>query len=229
MKVFVLTFFLFGCFAQSDLAQSVTKEEYKIYATLLKELKKDEFKKGSKLSFVILNKTKIAETDEVSETSKEDPAVKKIEESKEWKAFLRGVNLSKTDKDFEAKNRVSVDLKRLFPVNYQYWLASRDEINRLIEVGEKDFDRMQEESKRNHKPILPEGDGRIIWRLFYEKYPNASRYFEFSRVGFSLNKRFARVDVSGTGYGWDAYTSYILKKIKSKWVIYSSWGSESIA
>lgn len=231
MRKIILTILLL-IFAQSLFGQVVNKEEYEVYAAVLREIGKYEIKYNAKLSFVILNKTMICETSEGAETSatsEDDSALQEITESKEFKEYWKKVKISKTDKDFEAKNKTSVDLQKLFPIKYQYWLAKEKEINDLIELGVKDFDKIQEERKRNKQPIYPEGDGSVIWKHFYQKYPNAGSYLEFSRVGFSSNKRFARVDVYSRGSGLFSQKWYVLKKIKKKWVIYTSWEIESIS
>lgn len=226
-RIFLIVFLI--VFSSISLfGQTVTKEEYEVYAAVLKHLSKND----AKGSFVILNKTTIAQTDKESETvtpSEENPALKEITESKEFKEYWRRVKISKTDRDFETKNKISVNLQRLFPIKYQYWLVDENEINSLIRIGEKDFDKIQEERKRNKLPLYPESDGNVVWKWFYKTYPNAGGYVEFSRIGFSQNRRFARVDVIATGSEWFNQSWYILKKINGKWIIYTQFGFGGIA
>ena len=232
MKKIFFTILLILFSVISFFGQTVTSEEYKIYAIVLRKIYHEDLKGGFKNSFVILDKTKIAETYAESETTsipENDNFVKELNESKEWKETWRKIQLSKTDDAFEAKNKISVNLQRLFPIKYQYWLANQDEIKKLLDLGGKDFNKIQEERRLNKKPIFGEPDDDVIWKYFNEKYSNAYSYYQFSRVGFSSNKRFARVDVDGRGAEWSSNTTYILKKTKGNWKIYTSFAFESIS
>jgi hypothetical protein len=191
---FLLCVFSLNIFAQTE----VTKEEYAIYATVLKSIYVDNFNENkTKLSFVIIDTTD--KPDVVS-----DYKVNKI----------RGLLNS-----FNQRNQVSVKLDKSFPIKYRYEITNKSEIDRLLEIGRKEFD----ESQKKRKAPLPNGYSEI-WGPFHNKYLGSYGYYQFSRVGFGTGKEFALVYVEHTASESGSWTNYVLRKKKNHWMIYLSYG-----
>lgn len=192
----------FSLFAQS----SPTKEEYAVYGRVLRDIRLENLKQTkAKYSFVILDDTF------------------KPEHFCEYK-IGRFRSLSK---DFKRKNLTSSKLEKSFPVSYAYEITSQAQIDELLKIGKKEFERIEAEYKLRNIGITSGSD--IIWEPFYAKYPNANGHYRFSRVGFSSDKRFALVSVEGQGGSWSSITEYILKKSKGRWTIYQAGGGFTIA
>lgn len=201
--VLLISILGFNVFAQSN----VSREEYLIYATVLENIYRDAWKENkTKTSFVILDETFNPGYEDESDVVK-----------------MKGMS-----KDFNRKNRTSAKLKRLFPIKYTYEITSKSKVDELLETGRKELDRIKEDIKRNNKPQITWGS-TIIWEPFYENYPNSNGYYQFSRIGFSSNKRFALVKVERDASVSGDSIFYILRKTKGNWRIYSSGGGHWVA
>lgn len=197
MRITFFTILLLIIFSLNNFGQTVTKEEYEVYSIVLNHIHKDNVKNGWQSPFVILDKTK---------------------NSDGWESLNKG-----THKDFKKKNRISVQLNPVFPIKYQYWVVEKDAINNLIEMGRRDFTKIQEERKLNKRPLYAEPDTEVIWKHFNEKYSNAWGYYQFSRIGFDSNKNYAKVEVEYESDGGFRMV-YLLNKSKRKWKIIESTG-----
>lgn len=192
----------FNLFAQA----SITKEEYAVYAAILRDIRfADAEQSKNEFSFVILYETFQPEFFSHSPTGK----------------------FKSLSADFLRKNRRRSKLKKLFPINYEYETILQSEIDELLKIGAKEFERIEAEEKSRNNRIITEGSG-YVWKFFHAKYPNTKGYYQFSRIGFSQNKKFAVAAVEGKGAYWFSTTEYILKKTKGKWIIYSSSGSSGV-
>jgi hypothetical protein len=206
-KILLSILLVFACsfsfFAQSN----VTKEDYTVYSSVLRNIRLEALKESkTKFSFVILDDTSsnLNIFDEYT--------------AKRFRGLLR---------DFKRKNRTSSKLEKLFRVQYKYEITNQSKIDELLKIGSKEFKRIEAEYKARNI-VIGMGIGDIIWEPFYEKYPNANGYYQFSRVGFSADKRFALVLVEGKGGSWDSQMQYILREVKGRWTIYQSSGSFTI-
>ena len=206
MKRAVIAFLLIfsgvcNLFAQTN----ATREEYRVYAQILKGIYHENLKVDeTKLSVVILEDTLVPDYD-VDETGK-----------------MKGLV-----KDFNRKNRTSSKLKKIFPTKYQYEIIIESEINELWAIGKIELAKIEAENKS--RQIKTQGDSGIVWKPFNEKYPSSEGFYQFSRVGFSTDKRFALVLVEGSGTYWHSNRQYILRKVKNNWRIYSSGGGFSVS
>ena len=197
MLIFVCSFSLF---AQS----SVTKEEYAVYARVLRYIRLENLEQSkTAFSFVILDDTF---------------------KPKDITEYKNG-RFRSLSKDFKLKNLTSSKLEKSFPVNYDYEITNQSQIDELLKIGGKEFERIEAEYKLRNIGITDKNS--FVWEPFYAKYPNADGYYRFSRVGFSSGKIFALVSVEGQGGFWSSNMECILKKTNGKWIIYqvgSSFG-----
>jgi hypothetical protein len=199
----------------SAFAQLVTTDEYAIYSVVLESIHKE-----GQETFVILNKTEIIEEDKESEANEE------VEVPKKWKVVFKKIKELKIDKDFTEKNKKSVNLQKHFLVKYRHWLVEKGEIDNLLETGRKEAERLKEQHKLKNPKVFQDFS---IWKPFYEKYPQADGYFQFSRIGFNKKRSFALLRIEGEGESWKSLTYYILKKLNKRWKIYTSFGSASVS
>lgn len=191
----------FNLFAQS----SLTKEEYAVYARVLRDIRREDLKQSkAKYSFVVLDTTF----------------------KPEYFSEYKNGRFKSLSKDFSRKNLIPSKLEKLFPVNYEYEITSQFEIDQLLKIGSTDFERIKAEYKLRNIGIT--SGSSIVWKPFYAKYPKANGYYRFSRVGFSSNKNFALVSVEGKGSVWSSNIEYILRKTRGKWTIYQSSGGFGI-
>lgn len=202
LSILVISICSFNLFAQS----SLTKEEYAVYARVLRDIRLEDLKQSkTEFSFVILDDTSF------------NPNIFDEYTAKRFRGLLR---------DFKRKNLISSKLEKLFPVKYEYEITNDSEINELLKNGTKEFEKIKAEYKLRNIGIA--GGSDIVWKPFYEKYPNTNGYYQLSRVGFSSDKRFALVLVEGKGGSWDSSMQYVLRKVKGKWKVYLSSGSFSV-
>lgn len=213
MKIFFASLLiLFGNIA--FYAQSIlTKNEYAVYATVLRNIYKDlvenerevSGKKGNR-SFVILDKTKISQDSETS-----------------FDETFHKLKVSGITNDFIKKNKVSAKLQKNIRVNYQYDIVDKNEVDRLLELGKIEVEKERQTTQRNTTGCADEH-----WRIFHKNYQNSSGYYQFSRVGFSLDKTFAYVEIYGEGGSWQSNMRYILRKIRGKWKIEGGSGGHGV-
>jgi hypothetical protein len=210
MKKIVSALLMAGVLSISLLGQSgLKREEYAAYATVLRDLNNggDGFNKHTKkYSFVILQNT--------FQAGDSTPfGVRK------YRAIT---------KDFKRKNLRSSLLTKSFPTRYKYELISQSEIDELLKIGKVELERIEAEAKLR-KVGLGGGRSEIIWKSFYAKYPDAAGYYRFSEIGFSPDRRVALVQIEGVGAQWNSNMTYILKKIRGKWEVYTAGGGFGIA
>ncbi len=192
------------------LAQSnVSKEEYAIYAVVLKDIYTQKLKEqNERISFVILDST-----------------IKDLDFSVYENLRIRGLL-----NNFKARNQTPAALEGHFPIKYEYTLVNKTELEEFWEKEKAEKVKLQKEAQEKNKGVyILDGSLCPKWKYFYEKYPNSNGYYEFSRIGFSTNKNFALLEVKGEGSCWNSNTTYILKKINKRWAIYRAFGGFGIA
>lgn len=205
-KIFFSISIIFFCSVNFLSQSNVTKEEYAVYARILRDIRLGDLKNNkAKYSFVILEDTFKSDSTNEYENKK-----------------LRGLT-----QNFKQKNQTSSKLKKLFPVNYEYEVVGKSEIDEFLKTGEKELESFKTDHNLRKQTIV--GGSDITWKPFYENYPNSNGYYQFSRVGFSSDKSFALVFVEGKGASWSSTAEYVLRKVKGKWIIYFSGGGFSIA
>ena len=231
-RSFFIIFLIVGCcfsiFAQSK----ITKDEYAVYAAVMKDIYTERLRESKEqTSFVFLDETRVTDDSDNSEASETENVEIDLGEDaeylKEFTDILR--NTKGLNEDFERKNKASVKLQRLFPTKLKYTLTSKSEIEKLLEIGRKEYEKFQEKLKHENKLVIPSYGSDIIWKDFYKKFPDAHGYYQFSRIGFSFNKNYAVVDVEGKGNYWSFSSTYILKKNKKGWRIFKEFGLHTIA
>ena len=191
----VLLIIFFNC---NLFAQSISKDEYKIYEVVLDKIAAGD----SEFSFVILNKTQIVDLTITPE-----------------RIF---------DKDFAKKNKESHTLSPIFSIKNQYWLVEKTEIEQVLKMGDDDWAKIENERKRKNLPLFAEPDYDVLWKHFYKKYPKSGGYYDLSRVGFSSNKRIAIVKITQSGGVSGYTKWFTLAKNKNKWKVIKSSSSEWI-
>ena len=115
MNRLIFAFLLF-CFCNLAIfAQiNITKEEYGVYAGVLREINRENLdERKIKYSFVILD-----------ETFK--PGFVNKYKSPKMKGLMT---------DFNRRNKTSIKLKRLIPINFRYEFIAKSEIDELLKIG----------------------------------------------------------------------------------------------
>ena len=202
---FLDSFCAFNLSAQTKL----TQEEYAVYASVLKVIYKENRETYSnKSEFVFINETKV------------DPELE-LPSSRKYRNLV---------KDFNRKNSFSGIVDKKFPrgaYSETYYLVSQAEVDELLEEGRVEAEKRRAERKLNNPNVRYIETGTETWITFYQKYPESSGVHALSRVGFS--GQLAMVQVKGER-SWNGFTrNYILKKVKGKWKIITSSGSEWIS
>jgi hypothetical protein len=200
--IFLILFCAFNLSAQTKL----TQEEYAVYASVLKVIYKENRETYSnKSEFVIVNETKI------------DPELE-LPSDRRYRTLA---------KDFKRKNSTSGIVEKRFPrgaYSETYYLVAQTEIDDINEIARIEYEKRYAVEKLNPSIANPGGSS---WTTFYQKYPEASGYYNLSRVGFS--GQLAMVQVKGD-LGWNGFSrTYILRRVKSKWRIITFSGSEWIS
>ena len=205
-KIAFLIFSILFCGFNLSAQTKLTREEYAVYASVLKVIYKHNRETYSnKSEFVIVNETKV-------DADLELPSERK------YRNLVR---------DFNRKNLTSGIVEKKFPrgaYSETYYLVSQTEIDDINKEARIEFEKQYAIDKLNPSIANPGGNS---WATFYQKYPEASGYYNLSRVGFS--GRVAIVRVKGD-LGWNGFSrTYILKKVKSKWRIITFSGSVSVS
>lgn len=208
MKKLIFTVLLISICSFALPAQTrLTKEDYSVYAAILKNIRPDSLKDNTtQIYFVILDTTT------VNAYIYDKGKVNKI----------RGLA-----SNFKQINKFPAKLEDSFPIKQRYEITNISEIRKLLDMGGKEFDEAQQKRKAMGQPIFTD-DAITYWKYFDKKYPYGRGYYQFSRVGFSTNKRFAVVSVEFTSIGSFYYTTYVLRKTKERWKVYGSGGYNSI-
>jgi len=208
MKKVILTILLiFSGVGGVLAAPAVSREEYAIYALVLKSIRlENPAERKTKYSFVILDETFAPTIDDGEYAAK-------------------FVNLTK---DFRRRNETPVRLAARLPVAFEYRIIGKSRIDELLETGARALQRIEEEAKRRNGGGGGGGDD-IIWRPFYDAYRNSNGYHRFSRIGFTPDRRFALVGVERKNGSSDESRTVILRKIKGVWTIHVAYGGFSVS
>ena len=205
-KIAFLIFLILLCGFNLSAQTKLTQEEYAVYASILKVVYKENRETYSnKSEFVIVNETKV------------DPELELPSERK-YRNLV---------KNFNRKNLTPGIVEKSFPhgaYSETYYLVSQAEIDAINEKARIEYEKRYAVEKLNPSIANPGGSS---WATFYQKYPEASGYYNLSRVGFS--GQFAMVQVKGD-LGWNGFSrTYILRRVKSRWRIVTFSGSEWIS
>lgn len=208
-KIAFLIFSILFCTFNLSAQTKLTQEEYAVYASVLKIIYKENRETYSnKSEFVFINETKV------------DPELE-LPSGRKYRNLV---------KDFNRKNSIPGTIEKKFPreaYSETYYLVSQDEVNELLEEGRIEAEKRRAERKLKNPNVNYIETGTETWITFYQKYPESSGVHILSRVGFS--GQFAMVQVKGER-SWNGFTrNYILKKVKGKWKIITSSGSEWIS
>lgn len=204
MKRIIFTVLLLFIYSVNLFAQTnLSKEEYAVYDAVL-ESRYKEFLKQSRVksSFVIS-----------SETVKLDFIPTDLMNKKPLLNYSNERLQSYPDllNDFKEKNQFSVNLEKQLPTEYEYYLVSKGELDKLLEEGKKE---QAEYFKICNSCSL--GDG-FVWQPLRRKYPNSTGYSKFSRIGFSSDNKFALVFINSEAAGYGSSMFYILEIADNKW------------
>lgn len=205
-------------FGVSILAKSkVTKEEYLVYAGVVENnyanFKPNEFV----TTIAILENTiepNLVSLEKFLEQKRLFDYLYKATSSNE----ITPSNLEGLLKDFKETSKDPVRLKNQFPIEYNYSLITKGEIDKLLEDGKKEYAETLKKCK-----CLVTGEG-VIWQPFHRKYRNSGGYYSFSRIGFSPDKKFALVYVNTESGDHGSSTFYVMEKVNSKWRVYKNFG-----
>ena len=163
-KIAFLIFVILFCSSNLSAQTKLTQEEYAVYASVLKVIYKENRETYSnKSEFVIINETKV------------DPEID-LPSSRKYKNLVV---------DFNQKNSASGIVERKFPrgaYSETYYLVSQAEIDDINEKARIEYEKRFAVEKLNRSIANPGGSS---WATFYQKYPEASGYYNLSRVGFS--------------------------------------------
>lgn len=207
-KIAFLTFLILFCAFNLSAQTKLTQEEYNVYASVLRVIYKENRQTYSnKSEFVFVNKTKFA------------PEL--LPSDRKYGNLV---------KDFNRKNSISGTIEKKFPrgaYSETYYLVSQAEIDELLKAGRIEAEKRRAEIELTNPNVHYIETGAEVWMTFYQKYPESSGVYNLSRVGFS--GQFAMVQVEGERI-WNGFTrNYILKKVKGKWKVITSGGSEWIS
>ncbi len=142
-------------------ASTISDDEYEFYSALIES----QFIEPSTKRIVIENQTgegislgKILFSDKLEDWNK----------NIQWESWKRYLEVEReTFDDFVAKANGNEPLNERFRLPVSYTLVSRESFNGFFQ---------------------PTSDARDGWNAFYTKYPDASGYISFSRVGFNKKK-----------------------------------------
>ena len=112
-------------------------------------------------------------------------------------------------------------MEKRFPIENEYIIITKNEIDQLLKAGEKEY---QEILKKSADPFFGSKIG-FAWQPFHKKYQNANGYYSLSRVGYSTDKKLALVFVNLESGDYVSSTFYILEKVNDKWEVRKSFGS----
>lgn len=187
----------------------VTAAEYKIYASILRRIYKDNRRDYSNEShFVFVDKT-------LTSTDFNEPTEKK------FRPLVRM---------FKELIQLPGLIERKFPrggYSKTYYLISQGELDELFRVGQIEYEKREAEESREQRVREADLCGSIHWQPFYRRYPEASGYYKLSRVALRSNLAMARVQREDVCGGFDM--TYILKKTKKRWIEIWSAGSHWVS
>jgi hypothetical protein len=132
-------------------------------------------------------------------------------------------------RSFLRRNRYTAHLEAKFPIRHKLSIVSKLELDQLIDMGARDAAVTTERYKAGKIRIFAPSCGSE-WKYFNEKFSDeAPGYYQFSRIGFSKDHKFALVSFNGEGGCWKSWDVYVLKRDKRGWTIYSAGGSFEIS
>ena len=132
-------------------------------------------------------------------------------------------------RNFLRRNRYTAHLEAKFPVRHKLSIMKKLELDQLIERGARDAAATAGRYKAGRISIFAPSCGSE-WKYFNEKFSDeAPGYYQFSRIGFSQDRKFALVSLHGEGACWKTWNVYVLKRNKRGWTIYSGGGSIEIS
>jgi hypothetical protein len=132
-------------------------------------------------------------------------------------------------RSFLRRNRYTAYLEAKFPTKHKLSILGKPELEHLIERGARDAAAAAERYKAGRSRIIVTGCGSE-WKYFNEKFSyEAPGYYQFSRIGFSRDHKFALVSLNGEGACWKTWYVYVLKRDKKGWTIYSGGGSIDVS
>lgn len=183
-------------------AQTVSKDEYLIYSAVLREMVRKEKEEKLK-AFVISDQTIVLNRTMLSDVR--DAA----------------------SRDLREKNKVSIKLGKIATAQVPVLIVAESRVRDLIKRSEVAW------KNRNDQRFAETGIGILSmcgpdWSLFYEAFPGANGYYQFSRVGFNKKKTQAVVLISGNGEMWDWNQFFVFSKFKKRWRLRDSFGSFSV-
>lgn len=194
-------FLILSIGASPVLAQRIGSEEYRVYATVLKNVDFINRRDGDlSKDRVILDRTEFVTESSASEGGK-------LFRSLERRNLRRSVLENKLAR---------------FGYRKTYHLVPRTEAVVLIQESQKQFDAVRAAAKIQALMVCGSS-----WKLFYKKYPDASGYTTLSRVGFSRGS--AVVQVRQEFECGDFSFIYILKRIRGRWRIHRFYGWGGVA
>jgi hypothetical protein len=206
MKKIIFATFLICLSSINLFAQANSgKEEYAVYDAALRNIHGEWTKQSdATVSFVVLE-----------DTVKLDFVPSGMNKKSISEYVNNKFTYSKKDllTDFTANNQNSVKLEKQSPTDYEYDFVSKAELENLMTEGRKEFG---DGLKRCNCVIF---EDTFSWQPLRRKYPNTYGIYQFSRVGFSSDKKYALVFVNReAGDSGDA-SFYILEKTDDKWKV----------
>ncbi len=215
--ILLITFCSLNLFAQLN----VTKEEYAVYASVFDSIYAQGFKRNEyKTSFVILDNTVEPNFIALENNLKNNRASDYLYKTNP-STGLTPSTFEVLLENFKESNKHSAKLERQFPIDYQYDVITKSEIDQLFDVGKKEYEEILKKSK---DPFFG-SKSSFIWQPFYKKYQNSGGYYNLSRVGYSADKKLALVYAGMESGDYGSSTFYILEKVSNKWEIRKNFGS----
>jgi hypothetical protein len=206
MKKIIFTVLLLFIYSVNLFAQTnLTKEEYAVYDTVLESRYLETLKQFSvKSSFVISAETVELDFIPTGLMNKKSLLDYSNEKFQSYPKDLLN--------DFKEKNQFSVKLEKQSPTEYEYYLVSKGELDKLLEEGKK-------EEVNVSKNCVVCSWGGFVWQPLRRKYPNSTGYSKFSRIGFSSDNKFALMFINSEAAGYGGSMFYILEKTDNKWKV----------
>ena len=218
----ILTVFLFSSLmmvvqTSSGFGQArITAEEYSMYAIVLKEIYREQRRTDhKKYLMVLLSRSSSEPVPELSRADQKPPG---------WKRDKRMKGLWE---NFDRRNKLPVSFQHKFPVKFGVEIVDREQIAVLIEKGKIETE--NEERNRREKlgtNYISDAStcGPFTWKYFYQRFPRANQFYQFSRIGYSANRRYAVVEATGEGFGSGSNWTYWLIRTTSGWKVYQASG-----
>jgi phage pi2 protein 07 len=199
---------------------NATKEEYAVYAFAIGEINRESRRQQQIESSFEIRPRLIESSFVILEETLLPPYNPNVDEIRKIKGL---------GEDFRRKNQTSIRLKKQFPIRFNHKVVSKSEIDELLAVGQVRWNRIDEDEKRSNSEARSCCPSDVIWKPFYERYPKAQGYYQFSRVGFSKRRNFALVQVEKITGSSSGIMNYVLRKEAGNWQLYLAFGGGSVA